>query len=154
MTIRRRILVGIWSTGLVLLCAERSAFAANCSISTTGLAFGTYNVFSPTPLDSTATITYSCNGNADITISLDKGGASTFATRRVLKGAEQLLYNLYPSAAYGTIWGDGTSSTFLYSRNNVPNNSAQTLTIFGRMPAGQDVTAGSYSNTVTVTINY
>lgn len=126
----------------------------SCTITAVGVSFGTYNVFSASPLDSTGSVSYACQGikNPDrITIDLSRGGASTFA-RRMLKGAEPLTYNLYLDAGHATVWGDGTTGTSRYGP--VQPLSSDTLTIFGRIPAGQDGSAGAYSDTVIVTINF
>ena len=138
------------------LCGAGAARGAplSCSISAVGVSFGTYNVFSASPLDSTGSVSYTCTGikNPDrITIDLSRGGASTFA-RRMLKGAEPLAYNLYMDAGHATVWGDGTTGTSHYGP--VPPLSSDTLTIFGRIPAGQDGSAGAYSDTVVATINF
>lgn len=128
---------------------------AACTISTTALSFGSYNVFSPFPLDSTGSVTYRCGRrDRNITIILDRGGAPSFNPRRMRKVAEALNYNLYLDAARTTIWGDGTAGTQIYSDRNPPNNRNVTVTIYGRIPAGQDVSAGAYTNTVTATINF
>jgi spore coat protein U-like protein len=89
----------------------------------------------------------------NITVDLDKGGSSTFTPRRMIKGTEPLTYNLYLNAARTTIWGDGTGGTSRYSDPNPPNKDT-IVTIYGRVPAGQDVTAGAYTDTVTATITW
>jgi outer membrane usher protein FimD/PapC len=63
-------------------------------------------------------------------------------------------YDLYRDAARTTIWGDGTGSTATYTQLSVPNNTAQNLTIYGRISAAQDVRAGTYTDSVTVTIDF
>jgi spore coat protein U-like protein len=137
-----------------LLVAGAKAEAA-CTISVTPVNFGAYDPFSASPDDTTGTITYRCNtNNEDIRIELDTGGAATFATRRMLSGAETLFYNLYQNAARTVIWGDGTSGTYVFTRNNVPRNQNFNLTIFARIDADQDIAAGTYSNTVTALINW
>ena len=142
------------SLGLaVALAWSRTAMAA-CTISTTPVSFGTYNVFSSTPLDSTGSVTFNCDNRANITITLNNGGATTFNPRRMLKGSEALNYNLYRDAAGTSIWGDGTGGTQVYSDPRTPRNQNVTLTIYGRIPAGQDVSVGTYRNTVTATINF
>ena len=90
----------------------------------------------------------------NITISLSKGLSSTYSPRLMSKGAEALSYNLYTNAARTNIWGDGTSGTTVYVRANPPNNSNVNVTIYGRVPAGQDVSAGTFSDTVSATINF
>lgn len=71
----------------------------------------------------------SCNPRANIQIAI---GASTNTARTI-------------------IWGDGTSGTSIVTVNNVRNT---TRTVYGRIPALQDVRAGSYSETLTVTVTY
>jgi spore coat protein U-like protein len=135
----------------LLLFAPR-AEAANCTIATTSTAFGTYNVFATAPTDSTGTIVIRCQGGKDIAISINRGGSSTFE-RRMVNGTEELLYNLYLDAARTLVWGDGTGGTQV-SVEDPPNNKDLPLTIYARVPAGQDVAAGAYIDTATVSVNF
>lgn len=131
------------------------ASAQSCTISATSVNFGNYNVFDGSALDSTGSITFRCNSRAsNITVTLTRGGSSTFNPRRMFKGAEVLTYNLFRNASRTTIWGDGTSGTAVYSNANPPNNSNVNLTVYGQVPAGQDVSAGTFSDTVTAVINF
>ena len=148
---RAAIVAAVW----LLSAASASAQAPSCTISVTSVAFGTYNVFTTTADDSTGTITYRCNSTAaNISIALNDGSSSTFSPRTLRKGSEVLQYNLYRNAARTTIWGDGTGGTSVYSLANPPNNSNVNLTIYGRIPAQQDVSAGNYSDTVSAVINF
>lgn len=152
---RALIVVRVFAVAAVLLVCAADADAAQCSISTTPVSFGTYNVFATAPTDSTGTIVYNCNGGArNILITFSRGNAPTFAPRFMLNGTEQLPYNLYRNAARTTIWGDGTGGSGLYLDTNPPNSTDISVTVFGRVPTGQDVSAGVYTDTVTVTINY
>ncbi len=88
-------------------------------------------------------------------ITLDRGGGTSFATRRMVNGSEQLQYNLYLDAARTIIWGDGSGGTqALLIHNPQGNNQDLTVPIFGRIPAGQDRGIGTYSDTIIVTLNY
>jgi spore coat protein U-like protein len=137
-----------------LLCAAH-AEAAQCSVSVSSVNFGTYDVFATSHNDSTGTVTVNCNGGAkNIDISISRGASSTFFPRQMLKGTEQLQYNLYLDAARTAVWGDGSAGTQMGDVRNPVNNQDETLTVFGRIPALQDVSAGSYSDSVTVTVNY
>ena len=137
-----------------LLCASVRAEAA-CTVSTTGMSFGNYDVFSASADTSTGTITYHCgNGDKDIIITISKGSSTTFSPRTLRSGTEVLQYNVYRDAALSTVWGDGTSGTGTYSNHNPPNNQDVDLTVFGSAPALQDVAVGSYADTVIVTINF
>ncbi len=137
-----------------LLCASGRAEAA-CTVSTTGMSLGNYDVFSASADTSTGTITYRCgNADKDIVITISKGSSTTFNPRTLRSGTEVLQYNLYRDAAFSTVWGDGTSGTGTYINHNPPNNQDVDLTVFGRAPALQDVAVGSYADTVIVTINF
>ena len=101
---------------LILACAAAlcvfnasNAFAqASCTISTTSVNFGNYNVFGGSDTDSTGTITINCNNMAhNISVTLGKGASSSYNPRTMKKGAESLNYNLFRDAARTSVWGDG-----------------------------------------------
>src|SRR5699024_3472008 len=79
------------------------AFAAKCSVSATGVAFGTYNRFSGAPNDSTGTVRITCDPflfeNISYDIRLSAGGAGSYTPRRMISGTDWLNYNLYTRAA-------------------------------------------------------
>ena len=131
------------------------AHAQACTISATSVNFGSYNVFNGSHTDSTGTVTYRCNGSAhNITIGLTQGASASFNQRQMQKGSEALTYNLFIDASRTNIWGDGTGGTSVYSIANPPNNTNVNLTVYGRVTAGQDVSAGTFSDTVTAVINF
>jgi spore coat protein U-like protein len=147
----RRLPVG--AAIVLFLLAGSRAEAAQCTISTTAVTFGTYNVFNPAPVDSTGTVRYSCNGGAkNIVISITRGLSSTFIPRTLKKGSESLAYNLFQDASRSTVWGDGSGGAPYFSAGDPPNNTDVTVTIFGRIPPSQDITAGAYSDSVTVMV--
>ena len=144
---------------LALACAVlfsvRAADAAQCTISTTPLVFGTYNVFTTAPTDSTGTVIYNCNGGGrTILITMTRGGSPTFLPRQMASGPEKFSYNLFRDAARTTVWGDATAGTSAYFEADPPNKTDIVVTIFGRVPPGQDVRAGSYSDTVSIEVNF
>ncbi|HEU4687590.1 MAG TPA: spore coat U domain-containing protein [Vicinamibacterales bacterium] len=149
--LRGTLIAAVWLLSTTNVFAQ----AASCTISVTSVAFGNYNVFTTTPDDSTGTVTFRCNSSAfNISISLSDGSSSTFNPRTLRKGAEVLNYNLYRNAARTTIWGDGTGGTSVYTNSNPPNNSNVSVTVYGRIPALQDVSAGNYTDTVSAVINF
>lgn len=149
-----------WSASAIialvsLLAAPLSAHAA-CSLTSTSVVFGNYDIFSPTPLDTLGQIIFRCGSNDhNVSISIDKGGAPTFNPRRLLNGSNVLNYNLYLDAARTVIWGDATSGTQnFFIQNPQPNNQDISIPVYGRIPAGQGVSVGNYGNMLTVTINF
>ena len=142
-------IVGMLAVGALAGRAE-----AACTISTTAVSFGTYNVFNASATAANGTVTYHC-GSADHNIVIDLStGSGTYATRTLKKVAENLNYNLYRDAAFATVWGDGSGTTGHYTIGNPPNNTDVNLTVYGRITALQDVSAGAYSDTVVATINF
>lgn len=131
-----------------------AAAAPSCSASVmTGLSFGAYDVFSAAPLTTTARIRLNCPKGQAPQITIGTGNNSTtFRARRLSGGTgaatDFLEYNVYQDAAMTVIWGDGTdgSSSFVSASGNAQ------LLLYGRIPAGQDVAAGTYTDTLTVTV--
>lgn len=128
---------------------------AACTLSASAVGFGTYDVFQAGPTDSTGTITFRCgNGDKDIRIAISKGLSTTFSPRTLVSGAERLTYNIFFDASYTQIWGDDTGGTTTYLNHNPQNNRDTVLTMYARIPAGQDIGVGSYTDTVVVTLEY
>lgn len=152
---RPKRLLTVLAVALSSLGALPGAEAA-CSISTTAVNFGTYDVFAMSPRDATGQITFRCSAPRPplVTINLDRGGAPSFDPRQMRNGAETLNYNLYLDSTRTTIWGDGTAGSQAYTQASPLPNRNINVDVFGRIPAGQDVSAGIYSNTVTATIQF
>ncbi len=158
------------SAAVRLLCAALLAAGAppalaavSCTAAAVGVAFGVYNPLASTPASSSGSIQVSCTSTnpGTTTISLtayySRGSSSSFNPRTLRSGANVLNYNLYFDAAYTRIRGDGTggtqtgSATLRLGRNQTGTASG---VIYGRIPAGQDVAPGLYSDTITVTVTY
>jgi spore coat protein U-like protein len=65
---------------------------------------------------------------------------------------DRLNYNLFVNAGRSTVWGDGAPGTSTVFLKNVKKNHPAVATIYGRVPPGQNVSVGSYSDSLTVTI--
>lgn len=155
------------TTTVMVLCLiswawpTQQGLASQCDVTATALNFGSYDVFSPIPADSTASINVSCKIPANspkaplaVTISLSPGNSGSFSPRSMQSvGADTLAYNLYTNASMSTIWGDGGGSSSVqtaFVTKEMPWNAM----LFGRIPARQNVSVGSYSDTIIVTINF
>jgi spore coat protein U-like protein len=130
----------------------------NCSISTTAIAFGAYDPVvtnASTALDGTGSVTISCTKNTSATIGLGVGGFASGAQRRMSDGAATPSYgnyDLYQDSGRTTAWTN--SGAGLLSPSAAPSKAARTYTVYGRVPAGQDIPAGSYTDTVVATVNF
>jgi spore coat protein U-like protein len=141
------------------LAIATSAFAAQpsgCTLGGAAIAFGSYDPTGVTPLDTLGSLVYRCSQkDHNIMITLSQGSGTSFATRRMVQGSDQLFYNLYLDAARTVIWGDGTGGTQAFIvRNPQGNNQDLTVPIFGRIPPVQNVGVGSYTDTITVTLMF
>ena len=130
-----------------LACLPELTLAANkCTVSNTPLPFGTY---SPSgQLNNTASLNINCKAPAAVKIKINPGNNSTGGFNRNMKiaGATSLLnYNLYVDPARTIIWGNGTLGTQTRIIN-APAGQAPVTTVYGRVPAGQWVPAGSYTD--------
>jgi len=132
-----------------------SASAASCTVSSSGVSFGSFSPLTDTSVNSTGSITVNCTDVSSYSISLSTG-SGTYSQRRMVSGGYDLYYNLYWEATYQQIWGDGTSGSYTVSLNNPVNGWSNPHTIYGRIPLSSQRAAhvGSYSDTITVTVSY
>ena len=137
----------------VLACAliavsASPASAVTCGVSSAGVAFGSYDTLISTPLDGVGTISVNCLLPTPFTVALS-AGSGTFAQRQMTAGATQLGYNLYTDATRTIVWGDGISGSTVSA-----SGTSVDLSIYGRVPAGQNVAAGVYSDSIVITVSY
>lgn len=144
-------------TAVLLLLFAESGNAFQCNIVTTPVNFGFYDLFSITDLNSTGSITVTCNApvqNPAVPVRLDltAGSSGSFALRRMSStSGGGLNYNLYSDAAKTTILGDGSGGSASIS-SVISKNAPWNITIYGRIPARQNVAPGVYSDSLTATI--
>jgi spore coat protein U-like protein len=65
-------------------------------------------------------------------------------------GGATLKYSLYSNSGHTTNWGN-SSGTWV---GGTGNGSAQTLTVYGQIPANQQSVSGNYTDTIIATVNY
>jgi len=141
---------------------------ANCTISTSAVAFGSYDPVS-------ANASSALNGNGSVTIACTKGsapaitldlGANPVGSQRNMKitggGSDVLGYQLFqpPNATPGTacsfpgssVWGTSVAQTF--TPTSPTSKAGRTYNVCGTVAAGQDVSVGSYQDTVVATVNF
>jgi spore coat protein U-like protein len=125
--------------------------AANCTVSAGSLGFGTYNT--TTAATAIATVTVNCSNGASYQVGLGGGSNLTGSTRRMAgPGGARLSYELYSNSGRTIAWGDGTALGAKVSGTG--SGASQGLVVYGRIPAGQLPTPGSYADSVVVTVDY
>lgn len=149
--------------GLVLSLTSMPAAALglNCTVTATGVAFSNYDPTVGSPTDATGNVRVNCSVllisvNSTINTSLSTGGSGLFSPRKMVSGANQLSYNLFKEASHTTVWGDGNGGTGIFTDTLLIAVLGTTINhpIYGRIPAGQYVPAGSYVDTITVTVEF
>ena len=161
---------GLHALAASCLWAAASGMAfAGCTVSSSGLAFGAYQPLTfpgkltSSDVTSTAGISVVCTGivtGGSLTVSLGAGSygsgdrISTRYMGNIAKGGAYMGYNLYTDAGYATVWGNGTTGALL--NGSIPTGASdQSLTVYGRIPAGQNtLKAGNFSDTLTMTLTY
>jgi spore coat protein U-like protein len=147
----------------LLLASCGAAAQTVCKISAGAFPFGTYDTLLATATTSLFNILVRCDrdgGPSNVTVTLAVGPgshASTPDARRMQHGTvagNYLSYGLFTDGAYLTPVGTSQGVNTLSQRLTIPNRSSvtATFTLYGRIPAGQNVRAGSYSDSVQVTV--
>jgi spore coat protein U-like protein len=139
-----------WSATSTTTFAVSATVISVCSVSATPLVFGNYNPVSATPLDATSTVVATCTLALPYTVGLDDGANASGGQRRMALLTSYLSYELYSDASRAQRWGSSGGELV----SGTGNGAAQSLTVYGRVPAAQAVAAGAYLDTVTVTITF
>ena len=129
----------------------RAAVAASCSVTANTLSFGVYN---KARLDGTTTLLATCTSTTPFNIGLDQGVApgATVTTRKMTgPGSQRLSYSLFRDSARTLNWGNTVGSDTVSSTGT---GVGQSFTVYGRMPASQVAGAGTYQDTITVTLTF
>jgi spore coat protein U-like protein len=123
-----------------------------CTVSGTTLAFGAYDPTSVTNLDATSTVSVLCTADALYKIGLDKGlhGGNT-TSRQLTNGVDSLNYALYRDASRTLNWGENLGVDTV---DDTGTGTTQSFTVYGRIAASQNVQAGSYTDTITISVNF
>jgi spore coat protein U-like protein len=123
--------------------------ANNCTISSPTLDFGAYDPVvanAAAPDDKQTTITVACTKGFTPTIALATGA------RTISNGTDNLPYELYKDNARLSVWGDGGGQ--LLTPGVAPGKGGTGYTIYGRINANQDVSAGAYTGSIVATVNF
>ena len=128
----------------------------NCTITTSPLAFGSYDPVvanATTPLDATAAVTIACTMGTPATIGLGAGANALASQRRLANGANaHMNYQMFLDSAHATVWGNDTANHL--DAGTAPSKEPRAYLVYGRIPPGQDVPIGPFSDSVVATVNF
>jgi len=126
---------------------------ATCTVNSAAtLNFGTVGVLASNT-DQTSTIQVTCTNTTPYNIGLNAGTGTgaTVAVRKMTSGANTVNYSLYSNSGRTTVWGNTIGTD---TQAATGNGSAQSYTVYGRVPAQATPAPGTYTDTITVTLTY
>lgn len=124
--------------------------AGDCTIEPATLAFGAYDPLVGTPRDATGTLSIACTRGTPYTVALDAGAHAAGGTRRMAgPGGGLLQYELYSDVARIAPWAPST-----LVGDTAQTAAAIAVPVYGRIPPGQLVQAGDYTDVVQSTVNF
>lgn len=125
-----------------------------CTAGTTSpVNFGSRGVLNAN-FDATGSLSVTCTTSAPYTIGLGVGtgsGATLAARRMTGPGSATVTYQLYRDSGRTLNWGDLASGDTLAGTGS---GSAQTIDVYGRVGNQTTPPAGTYNDTVLVTVSY
>ncbi|MDP3295194.1 MAG: spore coat U domain-containing protein [Nevskia sp.] len=140
---------------MALLPLPSQALLATCTASSSSVAFGGYDPISPSADFANGSVTVSCTGIGLLVsyrILLSGGSSGSTANRTLSAGGNTLPYNVYTTAGYSTVWDNvtGVTGDFLIALGG----TSTAHTVYGRILAQQPAAAGSYADSLVITVNY
>ena len=153
--------VNTWATTGTTSFNVTATVINDCTIGSTNIAFGNYDPTSATAVTAQGSVTAKCTKGDAVSVALNQGSnpatGSTAAVpaRQMVNGTNLLPYHIYIAATGTTEWGTGTVGTNEPAAQTAASVSTSlTFTTYGSLPAGADVPAGSYSDTVIATVTF
>jgi spore coat protein U-like protein len=131
----------------------------NCIINSTNIAFGNYDPTSATAATAQGSVTARCTKGDVVYVELGQGAhtgtGSTAAVpvRQMASGTNMLPYHIYTTSGGTTEWGAGTANRPA-SQTSASVGTPLAFVTYGSLPAGTDVPAGSYTDSVVATVTY
>jgi spore coat protein U-like protein len=136
---------------LALVLAGGGVGARACAVAVQDLAFGVYDPLATFANESTGRIDIECDAMSEASYRiLISAGSGSFADRTLRSADGELHYNLYTDMLRTRIWGDGNGFTDV-----VAGSAARaSYPVYGRLPARQNVSVGSYRDLLYITVEF
>lgn len=116
-------------------------------LSASDLDFGQINNLS-TELRTSGQISLQCPNRLPWNVSLNNGRYASGSQRRMFNGRDYIDYNLYLDSARAQKWDQYTL------RKGRGNNNPEFIPVYGSVPVQSIKSAGSYHDTITITLTY
>lgn len=128
---------------------------ANCIIAANNLDFGQSQGVLSTAVNVNSTLSVTCSNTTPYNVGLSAGtGTGSTGTTRYMSGTggnlATIQFNLF-QAAGTTLWGNTQGTNTL---GGTGNGNAQTLTVYGQVPAQTTPMPDTYRSTITATVYF
>jgi spore coat protein U-like protein len=130
---------------------------ANCAVSATPLNFGTNGVIA-TALNQQTTVAVTCTNTTPYNVGLDAGtvAGSTVASRLMAgtttgNTGTTVGFQLYQDAGHATVWGNTQGTNTVAGTGT---GAAQSISVYGQVPAQATPKPDTYQTTVTATVYF
>lgn len=130
---------------------------ANCSISANPLNFGTNGVLS-TAINQQTNVAVTCTNTTPYNVGLDAGTVTgSSVTSRLMAGtatgntATTVNFQLYQDAGHTTVWGNTQGTNTVAGTGT---GTAQSIAVYGQVPAQTTPKPDTYQTTVTATVYF
>lgn len=137
--------------------AVSTTVSNSCFLAAPGtFSFGNYD---PTALSSivvNSSMSLRCTKGATVSIGMDKGLNSSAGSscsspgRQLANGSNFIPYSIFSPTGFDF----GCSADNVYNTTSASGTTVQNITYKGRITRGWDVPAGSYTDTITVTVSF
>jgi spore coat protein U-like protein len=131
---------------------------ASCAVTANTLNFGSGVGLLSTAVSGSSTLSVTCSNSTPYNVELDGGtvSGSTVASRLMAGTATgntgtTLGFQLYSNAGLTTVWGNNIGTNTI---SGTGSGSAQTLTVYGQVPAQTTPKPDTYQTTINVTVAY
>lgn len=124
-----------------------------CTVNASPLNFGTQSGLLNTRVDASTTLNVQCSNTTPYQVGLSAGQHSNgdMNARKMVKGTGAVSYQLYRDATRTQVWGNTVGTNTVAGTGN---GNVQPLTVYGSVPPQTTQSAGTYNDTVIVTVTY
>ena len=128
-----------------------ASVAPACTVSATTQDFGAVSGLLRTAQDATSTVSLRCTYRAPWQVGLGLGQNAAGTARRMTGPGGLIDYELYRDLGRTQRWG---TTLNVDTVTGTGTGATQSLTVYGRVPAQTPRTAGTYTDTIVVTVTY
>jgi spore coat protein U-like protein len=154
----RPLRIDIWLAAAAVAFLLPAEARASCAVSVSDVTFGRYDPALGAPNTGVGALSVACDKTSGVDsyrLVLSVGRGSSYANRRMNNNDATIVYQLYQDLAHSKVWGDGTGGSHLVRASGIAENGGmQVFFVYGQIPAGLKANAGSYADTVIMTIEY